>query len=511
MNQIKKQHELTINISAQSRSNTITNTTFFSMDVKTGKKIINFTHENEPVDLTAATVMLGFEFVGNHTSKIIDSKDGTVVIEDAQVGRCSVILPNYLYDYEGQVLVHVYIKYEDGRSLDCGVIVTEFEESWLDRELPQMSQFYVKRFEDLVHKINARANEILEDLDSGNIGTGLVRFVNETIETATIERIVQKKMMPPFDNSTPDAQYQPFNLHNISPWSFSSGQEVFADFSMATNHSNTWRSRVLNIPTDLSVIDEISLTVSNHRTWRWWRFVSTDIQLTPNNTLLANLVAEDAENMTLEVEFLPNKEITHNPDRPFVGSMRNRSGIKIINSNLENDASYQINSLGIKISEEYETIYSIDDPVIIDVDLNSSFAKALDVQVEEKLTIGKQDMTDWFGDENVEYHIDVSYGFTTPLAMTTRSLELNDIVIKYTENIYYVDYDELEQHEDEVYLNARIEFIDGRLKINLLSNPSCCCSGHVRHSLARYILGSVTEYTREITNINCKIISLNTT
>ena len=134
MSQAIKQHELTINISAQTRGNIITNTTFFTMDIKTAKKIINFTHENKPGDLTNATVKLGFEFISTNTSKIIDSKDGTVNVEDAQAGRCSVILPNHLYEYAGQVLVHVYITYEDGRSLDCGVIVTQFEKSWLDTQ-----------------------------------------------------------------------------------------------------------------------------------------------------------------------------------------------------------------------------------------------------------------------------------------------------------------------------------------------------------------------------------------
>ncbi|MCL2559285.1 MAG: BppU family phage baseplate upper protein [Turicibacter sp.] len=160
MNQVNKQHELTINISAGTRGNIVTNTTFFTMDVKTAKKIINFTHASGPVDLTHATVVLGFEFVGTNASKIIDSEDGSVVIEDATAGVCSVLLPNHLYDYEGQVLVHVYITYEDGRSLDCGVIVTEFEESWLDRELDEMSPFYVQRFEDLADTIKARVAEL---------------------------------------------------------------------------------------------------------------------------------------------------------------------------------------------------------------------------------------------------------------------------------------------------------------------------------------------------------------
>ena len=164
MSQANKQHELTINISPANRSNIITNTTFFTMDVKTAKKIINFTQNNEPVNLTDATVLLGFEFVGANASKIIDSGDGSVVIEEATEGKCSVILPNHIYEYEGQVLVHVYIKYEDGRSLDCGVIVTEFEESWLDRELPELSEFYVERFENLASDIKGRALEIEERL-----------------------------------------------------------------------------------------------------------------------------------------------------------------------------------------------------------------------------------------------------------------------------------------------------------------------------------------------------------
>ena len=165
-NQALKKHELTINISPQSRTNIITNTTFFSMDVETGKKIINFTHDNTPVDLTNATVLLGFEFVGLGTSKIIDSKDGSVIVTTPTTGQCEVILPNHIYNYEGQVLIHAYIKYDDGRSLDAGVIVTEFEESWLDQELEEMTDFYVKRFEDLAQEIRARVDVLRKEMNA---------------------------------------------------------------------------------------------------------------------------------------------------------------------------------------------------------------------------------------------------------------------------------------------------------------------------------------------------------
>ena len=164
MNKVNKQHELTINISPQTRGNITTNTTFFTMDVRTAKKVINFTHQGEPVDLTDTKVLIGFEFVGANASKIIDSTDGSVIIEDAKAGKCSVTLPSHLFDYEGQVLVHVYIKYEDGRSLDCGIIVTEFEESWLDRDLPELSKFYVQRFEDLAREVEERMAGLQDQL-----------------------------------------------------------------------------------------------------------------------------------------------------------------------------------------------------------------------------------------------------------------------------------------------------------------------------------------------------------
>ena len=240
MNQVNKQHELTINISPGSRSNMVTNTTFFSMDVKTAKKIINFVQNNNPVDLTDATVMLGFEFVGAGASKIIDSKDGSVVIENAEAGVCSVVLPNHLYDYEGQVLVHVYIIYQDGRSLDCGIIVTEFEESWLDRELPQMSDFYVKRFEDLAQEVQNRADElkeILKNAGSGNTclcptefdlsllaGSGLLQ-----IKEVDVSQQIRKRLTTPFEITSSGEEWHLWHQNHHHEVKYLGGIELRSD------------------------------------------------------------------------------------------------------------------------------------------------------------------------------------------------------------------------------------------------------------------------------------------
>ena len=173
MQEMSKVSELTLNVSARRRRKMVTNTAFFSQDVGTGRKVIHFRLDDQPLSLTGATVVMGFEFVADQQSKIIDSVEGSIVIENAARGRCRVTLPNHLVQYEGEVLVHVYVKYADGRSLDCGVIATEFAQSWLDRELPEMETFYVKRFEDLAREIRARADrlhDLLSEVDTQIIG-----------------------------------------------------------------------------------------------------------------------------------------------------------------------------------------------------------------------------------------------------------------------------------------------------------------------------------------------------
>lgn len=160
----KKRHELTINISARSRTDIVTDTVFFTMDVDVAQKIIHFTLDNNPLDLRNAIVLLGFHYTDINQSKSIDSVDGSVVIEDAPAGRCSVMLPNHMYAYSGRVLIHAYIFFSDGRSLDAGIIVTHFEESWLDSELEEMETIYVKRFEDLAREIKEHADVLKQKL-----------------------------------------------------------------------------------------------------------------------------------------------------------------------------------------------------------------------------------------------------------------------------------------------------------------------------------------------------------
>lgn len=157
--------EITLNKTAEKRSSPIpTNTEFFSYDQRVAKKIINFQFKGEPLDLTEANVILGFDFVTAGQSVIFESDDGSIKIKDPTAGKVKVMLPNDIYAYSGAVIIYVFVEFSNGQSLDYPAFSTEFKESWLDQDLEEMAQFYVKRFEDLRNLVLEQASGIDHDL-----------------------------------------------------------------------------------------------------------------------------------------------------------------------------------------------------------------------------------------------------------------------------------------------------------------------------------------------------------
>lgn len=157
--------EITLNKTAEKRSSPIpTNTEFFSYDQRVAKKTINFQFKGEPLDLSEANVILGFDFVTAGQSVIFESADGSIKIEDPAAGKVNVMLPNDIYAYSGSVIIYVFVEFSNGQSLDYPAFSTEFQESWLDQDLEEMAQFYVKRFEDLRNLVLEQASGIDRDL-----------------------------------------------------------------------------------------------------------------------------------------------------------------------------------------------------------------------------------------------------------------------------------------------------------------------------------------------------------
>lgn len=157
--------EITLNKTAEKRSSPVpTNTEFFSYDQRVAKKTINFQFKGEPLDLSEANVILGFDFVTAGQSVIFESADGSIIIEDSAAGKVNVMLPNDIYAYSGSVIIYVFVEFSNGQSLDYPAFSTEFQESWIDQDLEEMAQFYVKRFEDLRNLVLEQASGIDRDL-----------------------------------------------------------------------------------------------------------------------------------------------------------------------------------------------------------------------------------------------------------------------------------------------------------------------------------------------------------
>ena len=159
-----KYHEMDIDISAHRRGKIDTATTFFSRDVRSAKLIINIKLNGAILDITDAEVILGFDFIAEEASKIYTTMDDDCFnIEDAVNGKCTIILPNDIYDYSGEVIGYVYVVgLPNDKEFDAGLFRTEFEESWLDRDREEIQRFYVNRFETLRTEILARAQELAD-------------------------------------------------------------------------------------------------------------------------------------------------------------------------------------------------------------------------------------------------------------------------------------------------------------------------------------------------------------
>ena len=161
-----KERTLVIDVSAIREPVHRPGTTYFSWDRRTGKKYIEFLNEGKILnlnELSEVEVIFVFYFVEHGARAILCTEDGTVEFDDKLAGRVSVILPNDLYQNWGEVKLCTYIKWKENgevKSFDAGEIKTKFEESCLDRNLPDLEQFYWRRLENFLADFRAEMAEI---------------------------------------------------------------------------------------------------------------------------------------------------------------------------------------------------------------------------------------------------------------------------------------------------------------------------------------------------------------
>ena len=163
-----KERTLVIDVSAIREPVHRPGTTYFSWDRRTGKKYIEFLNEGEVLnlnELSEVEVILVFYFVEHGARVVLCTEDGSVRFENKAEGRVLVILPNDLFQNWGEVKICTYIKWKENgeeRSFDAGEIITQFEESCLDRDLPEMENFFWGRLENFIADFRAEMANIID-------------------------------------------------------------------------------------------------------------------------------------------------------------------------------------------------------------------------------------------------------------------------------------------------------------------------------------------------------------
>jgi 3-dehydroquinate synthetase len=147
--QALKHTEIVLNISSETRQVQQTNTEFMTYDYLTAKNTVRFLLDNEPFNLSeVSSVKFLFDLDLINVRRLEEA-----TIENVEEGIVSLVLPNYIHQYSANLFVYVYIDFNDGRTLDAGFYQTRFSTSKIDEYLPDMEEFYVKKFEDLAQEL----------------------------------------------------------------------------------------------------------------------------------------------------------------------------------------------------------------------------------------------------------------------------------------------------------------------------------------------------------------------
>lgn len=254
--------EITLNKTTDERVSPIpTNTEFFTYDQHVAKKVINFQLEGEPLDLSETNVILGFDFVTAGQSVLFESADGSITIEDPEAGKVNVMLPNDIYAYSGSVIIYVFVEFPNGQSLDYPAFSTKFQESWLDQDLEEMAQFYVKRFEDLRNLVLEQASGIDHDLTEfeeriRNIESAIGSFDVGQMAQEIAQELKQQitDQLDPMNKEIREAQQQLETLKrglNISEaWSWS--EDGKDRFTTVYPRKNLWDGTITTARTERS-------------------------------------------------------------------------------------------------------------------------------------------------------------------------------------------------------------------------------------------------------------------
>nr|DAL78049.1 MAG TPA: distal tail protein [Caudoviricetes sp.] len=179
---------LTLALSADERDVPDLGARFYSYDKQSGKFIIRLIdEEDQPIDLSQ------FAIINMVMAPNRDISKGRTIVpmqaEDPEDGVVSVILPDNIRQFNGTIIAGVVAMNADNiKTHDFGYFRFEMQQSLIDANIENLSDFYVDEFEQLREQIRLIMQDTLDDIDAFklNINTQLQELQNK-INTARID------------------------------------------------------------------------------------------------------------------------------------------------------------------------------------------------------------------------------------------------------------------------------------------------------------------------------------
>lgn len=157
---------LTLALSADERDAPDLGARFYSYDKQSGKFIVRLIdEEDQPIDLSQ------FAIINMVMAPNRDISKGRTIVpmqtEDPEDGVVSVVLPDNIRQFNGTIIAGVVAMNADNiKTHDFGYFRFEMQQSLIDADIENLSDFYVDEFEQLREQIHQIMQDTLDDIDA---------------------------------------------------------------------------------------------------------------------------------------------------------------------------------------------------------------------------------------------------------------------------------------------------------------------------------------------------------
>jgi|GEM_PF-7014130 len=162
LNEIFKKYRFTLAVSALTQEIQELPVTFYSYDVNTAKQEIVVNKDGQALPLTLASeVILVFKL---NKAKVWVP----IQIKDRVKGLLDFVIPDNLLGYSGEVLAGVFIRWNNGQSVDVGYFRFRMAKSLIDEDIEEIEGIYIPKFDELYERVMNQMDAIQERIEAGD-------------------------------------------------------------------------------------------------------------------------------------------------------------------------------------------------------------------------------------------------------------------------------------------------------------------------------------------------------